>query len=329
MMRAPLAVRMAAIVYGAMPLLILWLAETELTSPASLAPMALTLLGAPFIARGIWMVRRWAFFALPVHGLFLIALGGVDLTFYPSHRAPLALALLSAVVLFALVSRKAVRIPYVAQDGRGFRKARRHGVDLPSDLLLGERTRAARTVDISRGGAYLSCKTEGVIVGGRGWLVMTMRHREWRCQIRIASVSPEGLGLKPGGVGIEFTNLKDTDFESIDAFIALGRRYQRCEVALPISLQTSAHTHHTETVNLSLGGSFVTGGNDRFHPGDKVMISLTITEGDTIDCMAEVAWASADDHSSPHSGVALQFLDLGKADLKKLRRRLAALGSTR
>ena len=287
-------------------------------------PAALAFTAAPAIAWGIFKVRRWAFFALPIHGFFVLAVGALDLSYCPDHAAPLALAALSVISLFTLLVRKVVRMPYLAQDGRGFRKASRHGVDLPSQLLVGEITLEARTVDISRGGAYLACPTVGITVGDRAWLVMTMRSREWRSQARIASVNPQGLGLKPEGIGLQFTNLKDTDFESIDAFIALGRKYQRREIALPVSLQTSAHTLITETVNLSLGGAFVNGGNDRFHPGDKVMVSLTVEEGDTIDCLAEVAWASADDHSSPHSGVALQFVDLGKSDSKKLRKRLAA-----
>ncbi len=320
MKQAPIAVRLMAVAYAATPVLVIWLGQAELPSLSVLLPNLLLLGAAPVIAFGVFRVRRWALTALGTHFFFTLGIAAVDAYFYNGLGAPMLcdIGVVAAMVLRLMPTD--IRAPYLSRDGRGFRMSPRHEINLQAELERDGVRVCGKTYDMSQGGTYIECVPDGLTVGERCFLTLHMRERELRCQARLVSVNPEGLGVKPPGVGLQFSNLKESDAKTIEVFLSLGRKHPRLNVVLPIELSADRRFLRSETINLSLGGCFVRDGVGVFQPGDSVMVKIELQTHDEIDCVAEVAWLA--EEGADQVGLALQFSTLPKVDQRRLRERL-------
>jgi Tfp pilus assembly protein PilZ len=277
------------------------------------------LLPAVPIAFGIIGVKRWAFYALMAHALVSVGLGIVDVCFAPAHALPLLVDVIAIGALAARMASVDVRQPYVAPVRRGFRAHPRHEIHLFAEITFEQQTAMGQTHDLSHGGAYIQCHTEGLEAGQKCRVRLQMRERELRVQGRVIRVCPEGESLKPAGFALQFTNMKSSDIETIETFVAV-RKHPRVTLSLPIELVGERAAVRTEAVNLSLGGCFVRGGKEDFQPGDRITVKLDLEATDVLECIAEVAWLASEDAQQP--GLALQFVELTKRDRRRLRDRL-------
>ena len=333
MRQAPLAVQVFSVLLGASPLWLVWLMQQEAPGASVFVPAALFMLSAPAIGLGLWRVKRKAWIGLQVFSFLAVGVGLSHIMVYPDHVAPMG----SYMVLVAFIAltawRPGLRKPYLAGDGRGFRKNERHQVDMPCNIVFGEAgsqgiwTLKGVTVDLSEGGVYVQCETDGLQVDSRCMFDAKLRDQHLRARARVAGVFPEGIRSKPRGIGIEFLNLVSTDRQTIGALIHSGRRHQRAPVQLPIAVSSGSREVQLNTLNLSRGGAFVADPNFSFQPGDQVMFKLELHPGDEIEGFAEVAWAPEEERALRPAGFALQFQKMSRNDLQRLKERLADFGA--
>lgn len=330
---APLPVRLlSATMCALVPAMFLWLTRQEAPSLSVYIPMGLAAVTAPLIGAGLWRVQRRAWIALQVYAFLAVGVGLSHIMVYPEHSAPVLamLSLIGGCTLF--LWQQKLRRPFLAIDGRGFRRTERFEIDLACQLMFGESGSqgiwqlTGNTIDLSEGGVYVACDPAALQLDQRCMFDVKVRNHHLRTRARVAAIFPEGVGPKPRGIGLEFLNLVPTDHETILALVRTGRRHQRAPVQLPIEVSLGARTVQLNTLNLSRGGCFVADPDHSFQPGDQVMFSLSLHPGDEIEGFAEVAWAPEDERMVRPAGFALQFQKMTKEDLQRLKERLADFG---
>lgn len=311
---------------------LVWLLQLEAPSYSVFLPLGLATAVAPVLAVGLWRVKRKAWIGLQVFSFLAVGIGLSHILVYPEHVSPVA-GFLSVISISALlVWKESLRRPFLAVDGRGFRRTTRHEIDMECQLMFGESGSQGiwqlqgRTIDLSEGGVYVTCDPSSLQIDQRCMFDTKLRNHHLRTRARVAAIFPDGIGPKPRGIGLEFLNLVQTDRDTIAALIRSGRRHVRAPVALPIEVSLGARTVQLQTINLSRGGCFVNDPDNSFQPGDQVMFKIALHPGDEVEGLAEVAWAPEDERAARPAGFALQFQKMTRDDLMRLKERLADFG---
>jgi Tfp pilus assembly protein PilZ len=296
-------------------------------------PLIIVLVSALPIGFGLLRVKRAAYVSALVQAAALLAVGIATASFTDEVGVLVFAPIAQSGVLVAVFLAPNVRSPFM-QQRKGFRRFKRHEANLKVALEVngkdGPRACTGNTFDISLGGTYVITDPVGFSTDTRVKISIELREgKHLRLPARIVAVSPEGVGGKPAGLGIEFTSLSSYDKETLKAFVGIGRHHERIPVTLPITFERgSAGSTHAETYDLSMSGCYVKGADLRCSPGDRLSLTLMLNDDDPMELMGEVMWLSLTEQKGKPPGVAIQFLELSRGEKRRLKERLKQAGVT-
>ena len=275
----------------------------------SVPPLLFALPAVP-VAIHVSRRSRAAWIVLMVHTSLLAAACLATMAFSPAMRLVLLAMVVEAMCVAGVFAMKDVRVPYLANDPRGFRKHARVETEIVVRMLSAGRTFDAQTYDVSEGGAYVVGWDPELVVGSRLTMEIGSKAPRLWLSAHIVAGYAQGVGTKPPGIALQFSSLRPSERVALRAAIASSHKKNRSLVALPIRVAGRGYARVAETAELSASGCSITGMPD-LAPGDRVYIAISLHDEDVLDLMAEVVWAGE-----------LQFLDLHASDHQRLRERL-------
>lgn len=230
---------------------------------------------------------------------------------------PIAIAVIvvSGLVL-ALIGRalfkgktKASKLPGVA-------------VHLDTYVEIDGQKRVGSTREVSEQGAFVAVQTEGLTTGQRLFVQMHVRANKF---LRLLAYVK---ALTPDGIEVTWASSAPDDKVRLAELMSEGARQDqlRTPFKLKATFTWEEREHVCDVHNITTVGCYLDDKERVLQPSDKVMLSIELNPGNTIEVVGEVMWLHGDATIvavTHFVGLALEFRDLSHADEKKIEERLA------